>query len=1200
MENRRTLLKILFLFILALPLSSHAASPKTEEGLYQINYDGIVRNDLIVQVSDTVVFIPLTQLLDLLGIYYDFDYPNKEIRGFFVNRDSLYAINFEENSFHFKSKDGLLNPAWYLVSQFDYYLNAKQINEIFPFKLKVHRNELDIRIESVDPLPVKIEYNRKKRYSFLENSKEGLYLPLVYDRNRSILKPGLLDYSMGLSHSDINRQYDFTSMLGLELLGGDLQVQSAGIYSKEIGLRTYKPNYRWRYFLSDNPFFTQIAFGNLSSQNLRSLLLTNYNHYGFQISNELTVSPTFFSDFLIEDQTEPGWQVELYRNGVLVDQQVADPLGLYKFSIPMNYGSSNIELRYYGLRGEYDYKREIINFPFDILKPGEIKYTLNYGTVTNDTTRVGHGRISCGIMDWMSLHLEGKKNEGSKDYTFGGALSLRILNNLTSNIYYYPGKLIRSVTNLWSLSFGSYSIQYSQFNGLSEYNLFGRKYEATFNAGVPTLLKLPINLNIYAYRSDIRDYIENYIIANSNLFINHFMFNIRYRADYRELKENNFKLFSHFINSDIFYSFSKSLFNLELLRGGRIGFSSSYSFNQNSFTSLGVNYEQKIADKYFLRFRTNWDNSIGGFSINAAFVMNYDFIKSESNVKLFPGNELFLSERLTGTLGLDYENFEFIASGSSSQATVGSGAAIIRLFADKNYNGIWDNNEELVPDVKIEVQNASVNRRRSDFSSTIYNISSYARYNVIIDKESIGNPLLVPKYTAFSFIADPNVYKAINIPCYPSGIIEGNVLRMVDNKKAPQKGVKIHVLARDSSFDQTLPVFSDGSFYYMGAPPGEYTAWVDSLQLEILKCDSRPPRLEFTVKKTTDGDYVGGLNFELIPRGGVLAAKPDKNENKPQKPIDDQSTRVQDESKAPSDESSGGPLIIKGFEELALNQKKIFSFDRMGTTNLTREMKSYLDIAATYMKQDTLAEISISGYADSTGNIMKVQDLSNKRAEIAAHYITKRGISDSRIFAKGLGAEYPLYIGPDKLQSAKNRRIEILLVKGSSVLAARSDSLRGKIIAAKQDTSGRISKADTTTPPKSEIPDMNLPKVKDLDIALQNFRPSEQAVFTYDKSTATVPTKAMREYLELAALYMQTHPECEISIVGHSDNFGSLEETQAVSERRAQGAARYLTDRGINKDRLLVRGEGSRAPAASNMTPEGRQKNRRVEIRILE
>jgi len=78
---------------------------------------------------------------------------------------------------------------------------------------------------------------------------------------------------------------------------------------------------------------------------------------------------------------------------------------------------------------------------------------------------------------------------------------------------------------------------------------------------------------------------------------------------------------------------------------------------------------------------------------------------------------------------------------------------------------------------------------------------------------------------------------------------------------------------------------------------------------------------------------------------------------------------------------------------------------------------------------------------------------------------------------------------------------------------------------------------------------------------------------------------------------LKEHPDLSLTIEGHTDNTGSAEANQALSEKRAAAVRDYIvTAFQIDAGRLVAKGFGASKPAASNDTPEGRQQNRRVEL----
>ncbi len=81
---------------------------------------------------------------------------------------------------------------------------------------------------------------------------------------------------------------------------------------------------------------------------------------------------------------------------------------------------------------------------------------------------------------------------------------------------------------------------------------------------------------------------------------------------------------------------------------------------------------------------------------------------------------------------------------------------------------------------------------------------------------------------------------------------------------------------------------------------------------------------------------------------------------------------------------------------------------------------------------------------------------------------------------------------------------------------------------------------------------------------------------------------------------LQRYPNTSVTIVGHTDNTGDAAYNQSLSERRAASVGGELTFAGVDPFRVATVGAGENNPIASNLSPEGRTLNRRVDITIRE
>ncbi len=87
--------------------------------------------------------------------------------------------------------------------------------------------------------------------------------------------------------------------------------------------------------------------------------------------------------------------------------------------------------------------------------------------------------------------------------------------------------------------------------------------------------------------------------------------------------------------------------------------------------------------------------------------------------------------------------------------------------------------------------------------------------------------------------------------------------------------------------------------------------------------------------------------------------------------------------------------------------------------------------------------------------------------------------------------------------------------------------------------------------------------------------------------------------LDSVGLVLKEYDKTVVEVAGHTDNTGSKQLNQGLSERRASTVANYLSGRGLNSKRFITVGAADNHPIASNATPEGRQQNRRVELTIV-
>ncbi len=169
---------------------------------------------------------------------------------------------------------------------------------------------------------------------------------------------------------------------------------------------------------------------------------------------------------------------------------------------------------------------------------------------------------------------------------------------------------------------------------------------------------------------------------------------------------------------------------------------------------------------------------------------------------------------------------------------------------------------------------------------------------------------------------------------------------------------------------------------------------------------------------------------------------------------------------------------------------------------------------------------------------------------------------------------------------------------GSMVAKISSDSLHNVLTKQLDDRETYIVRATAenyepfadTIRPKTTAIEVNMEPIKIRSFVLHN-------MYFATAKTRILPTSegALQELYEL----LSENPDVTIRIVGHTDDVGSDESNQVLSEGRAKSVRQEMIKRGIDGKRIKTTGHGEKDPIAPNDSDEHRQMNRRVEIEVL-
>lgn len=232
-------------------------------------------------------------------------------------------------------------------------------------------------------------------------------------------------------------------------------------------------------------------------------------------------------------------------------------------------------------------------------------------------------------------------------------------------------------------------------------------------------------------------------------------------------------------------------------------------------------------------------------------------------------------------------------------------------------------------------------------------------------------------------------------------------------------------------------------------------------------------------------------------------------------------------------------------------------------------------------------------------------------AYISSNVVNDRGFDIYRIELPEEAKPNPVVLVYGKIYDSKtNKPIQAevayhRLSDGKSIGKVNSDIKTGeyKIVLPYGEKYGFTAQADgyLAVSENLDITDTDIYKELEKNLMLVPFEIGATVRMNnlfFDTGESTLNKESYPELDQVVEL-LKANPKMEIEIAGHTDDVGSNTANQQLSEARAKFVTDYIVKQGINKARIQYKGYGETKPVVANNSDENRQKNRRVEFKIL-
>ncbi len=822
-----------------------------EEVFLTFKYGNVVNIPLIAYKRDEKLYLPVKTLFSALKIYFEDDTDSKTMTGFYINPSNKYSLDFGKNDFNVNLKKINLNKNEYYSNRFsdEYYLTPGAFEKIFGMEFTVNYRKLILRLNSKILLPVYERKLSRLNFDIFKNREKKFEFGQFFPNQRDLLTFGFLDYNLSSSinkNASTNSGYYFG--ISSALLGGEanFSVNGTAIDSKVINDRI---DWNWRYGMF-NDYLTQIVLGDFFTQGLSS-----YNLRGVSLTNEPLEARRHFTNIELRNVTHPGWKVELYKNNIPVDFVTADEKGRYQFNVPMNYGMTYIKLRYLGTKGEIYEEEKLFHIPYELIPPEEFNYHVNFGETPFTKIKIAQADAEYGISKQLTnkIGFDYVKSRNYNRGVFYNSLTVKISTEYLANIIAAPNAFYKfNVSGIFP-SLSSFDVSFTFYNNNPFFNPTNIENEFNANFYYPVNYSgLPVNIFGFGQFLNFKD---NGKRKNLRFGINSTFQRFSPTLTYEYFNTEN--TFSDFTHSVLSFGFFYSLPQLPGIFKSLYGNVLSAKFTHNLTSGKIENIFFAISSNLFRNTRlqiVHSENLLSNISTTSLqLIVDFSFTRSTTTIT----NSQF-TQNLSGSVGYDinYNNFH-----AYNRFQKGRSAAVINCFVDSNGNSKYDPGERRVKGLKISLNNLSKIDYNEGGMILVSELIPYSVYYGKIIDSKVQNPLLVPKFKEFSFVADPNKYKRIDIPFYFAGEISGYVRREAKEETITLSGMPVVIENLSNHKIYRINTFSDGSFYYFGLLPGKYKIYLDKKIVSKIGKTTEPEFYNIEIKSVESGEYFDNMEF---------------------------------------------------------------------------------------------------------------------------------------------------------------------------------------------------------------------------------------------------------------------------------------------------------------------------------------------------
>lgn len=829
--------------------------------------------DVFAIKSSSAVKIGFVTFVQLLELPIEVSSNFQQANGWLFNENNKFVWRIDTSGslqVTVNAKTWSLPQDTFRIESDDIYIDIESLAEWFGFEFQIDESRLKLTLKTEKQFPVQLKLERRNKQIRSQTYSASSVMP-YRETGYKIFSPPLFDAQVSTSKrgEETNLSYSLVGAQDLAYLTTNYYL-SGSDDKKLSSARVTFGRESDRDDLLGPLKATQFEFGDiLSVGNFRKS--GNTLGAGLRFSNTPLVSSLDGQTVNLTGDMIDGWDVELYQNGILIQQKFSVSDGRYDFTdIQLEYGDNIFEIVFYGPQGQVETKTERFVLDGNSVKKGQFNY--QFSTVKTNKSLFGIENDSVGdessgiqtsldmgygLSQWLSLsssigQFEPNIGSDSTSYDigmnadlFGVALFSGSVGEVKDDSRFSDFALRTRVKDT-ALSFNySKSKDFALFNSNNRSNttlsfaMSGRLFDGT---------ALPVSYqNSWNKNENITRTSESYRNA---LSINSSIGSFSNSLELNEITEND-RFENNLINQDLFFDESQIQNIIESLQSGEIeqqllsksiNGGMQYSKNVSSFfTRLFANYTLKPESEFnsygaSLSYAINPDISsnlsvfkyVKTGQVAANIGVNWRFNSVYLSTSTSYNNNSGWSGGISARFGFGYGNDSryFASNRGVSQA----GVVTARVFEDKNLNGTFDSNEKVLSNAEVKaVQGGGLAVETNDKGlAVLTGLTPLVKTDIVVERNSFEDPSMKTLIPGVAITGRRGYLEHVDFAVTATGELEGTLYLSSDNgEMEPASYAGIHLIGSNGEIIDTTQTEFDGYYLFIDLVPGNYKVMID-------------------------------------------------------------------------------------------------------------------------------------------------------------------------------------------------------------------------------------------------------------------------------------------------------------------------------------------------------------------------------------